>query len=102
MLHPVQDGACEVEHTDGRREMSRFPARISPHQPFMDVRALTHYPAGLRVRVEFENLGLRQAGARFRLEEPRPAADIQALHVAVVTETVERRVPFEFRDVTIR
>jgi hypothetical protein len=57
---------------------------------------------GLRVRVEFENVALRQGGGRFRLDDPRPAADIQALHVAVVTQTVERKVPFEFRDVTIR
>jgi hypothetical protein len=54
VLHPVGAGACEVEHTDGRRERSRFPERISPHQPFQDVRALTHHPGGLRVRVAFE------------------------------------------------
>ncbi|HEX7900316.1 MAG TPA: hypothetical protein VF950_21290 [Planctomycetota bacterium] len=54
VLHPVQEGPCEVEHTDGSRESSRFPERISPHPPFKNVRALTHFPGGLRVRVEFE------------------------------------------------
>jgi D-apionolactonase len=54
-LHPPRAGACEVEHTDGSREASRFPERISPQQPFKNVRALIHAPApGLRVRVDFE------------------------------------------------
>lgn len=54
VLHPVQAGACEVEHGDGTREASRFPERIAPHPPFKNVRSLTHFPAGLRVRTAFE------------------------------------------------
>ncbi len=58
VLHPVQGctgAACEVEHADGSRETSRFPARIAPRQPFRNVRALSHSPApGLRVRVAFD------------------------------------------------
>lgn len=58
VLHPIQGcagAACTIETTDGRRLESAFPARISPHQPFKNVRALSHTPApGLRVRIAFE------------------------------------------------
>lgn len=57
---------------------------------------------GLRVRVEFVNVRLQREAGVFRLEEPLRAADIQTFQLTVVTETVERRVPFEFRDVTVR
>ncbi len=58
VLHPVRGcagAAVEVEHGDGRRETSQFPELIAPHQPFRDVRALSHSPApGLRIRVAFD------------------------------------------------
>lgn len=45
VLHPV-DGVAgrpvKVEHTDGRVEVSTFPALIDPVQPFLDIRALSH------------------------------------------------------------
>ncbi len=59
----------EVEHVDGTNERARFPDRISPHQPFMDVRALTHRPLpGLRVRVRTE-------GETFEMEDHRNWSD---------------------------
>jgi hypothetical protein len=45
VLHPlkgVAGASVEVEHVDGSREKSKFPAIIDPVQPFMNVRALRH------------------------------------------------------------
>ncbi len=45
VLHPIEGVAgqpCTIEKTGGRREDSRFPNLISPHQPFFDVRAIRH------------------------------------------------------------
>jgi len=33
---------CSIEHGDGRRQETRFPQDISPHQPFRDIRAISH------------------------------------------------------------
>lgn len=45
VLHPIEEcagQACEVEHVDSSRERSLFPDLIAPHQPFVQVRALSH------------------------------------------------------------
>ena len=45
VLHPVDGVAgrpCLVEHVTGQTAQSAFPLAISPDQPFLDVRALTH------------------------------------------------------------
>ena len=44
VLHPmsVAGQTCAVEHVDGSQTDGVFPERISPHQPFMDIRAITH------------------------------------------------------------
>jgi hypothetical protein len=58
VLHPIAGCAgrpCTIEHTDGAVEASRFPAEISPHQPFHDVRAIRHeVAAGAWLEVRFE------------------------------------------------
>lgn len=58
VLHPIRECAgqwCEVEHAAGDIEQSRFPRLISPHQPFRDVRALSHTIArGIKATVRFE------------------------------------------------
>jgi hypothetical protein len=58
VLHPIAGCAgepCEVEHTDGRVEQTRFPADVAPHQPFHDVRAITHAPTpDVRLEVRFD------------------------------------------------
>lgn len=58
VLHPLRHAAgrpCAVEHTDGSVEPTAFPDLVSPHQPFKDVRAITHEPLpGVRVEVRFE------------------------------------------------
>ncbi len=72
LLHPLRECAgrsCEVEHLDGRVEQGHFPALISPHQPFTNIRAITHEPSpGLRVDTRFE-------GDVFEMEDHRNWTD---------------------------
>jgi D-apionolactonase len=45
VLHPLKGVAgfsVEIEHVDGKRVKSKFPAIIDPVQPFMNVRSLSH------------------------------------------------------------
>ena len=45
VLHPLNGVAglpVEVEHVDGKREKSKFPAIINPVQPFYAIRSLRH------------------------------------------------------------
>ncbi len=71
VLHPIAECAgrpCTVEHTDGSRESGAFPRAISPHQPFFDLRAITHGVAGVRAEVRFE-------GDVFEMEDQRNWTD---------------------------
>jgi len=56
--HPLRECAgkpCLVETDDGLLEWSRFPKFVSPHQPFLAVRALTHEVApGMHAEVRFD------------------------------------------------
>lgn len=46
---------CVVEGVDGGTERGEFPRHISPHQPFKEVRAISHEVLpGLHARVRFE------------------------------------------------
>lgn len=48
VLHPMAGFAgrrCDIVHTDGSTDSSSFPDRISPHQPFLDIAAMT-FPVG--------------------------------------------------------
>ncbi len=44
LLHPMSSsgGACRVSHVDGTTTSARFPVQISPHQPFVDITAISH------------------------------------------------------------
>jgi len=44
VLHPVTCAGrdCAIEKVDGSVEKGSFPELISPHQPFFDIRAITH------------------------------------------------------------
>jgi len=72
VLHPVKECAgkgCVVEKPDGSTEESRFPYYIAPHQPFLDVRALTWEVApGLAAEVRCE-------GDTFETEDQRNWTD---------------------------
>jgi D-apionolactonase len=91
VLHPVHGCAgepCTVETSDGLRVESRFPARIAPHQPFRNVRALSHSPApGLRVRVAFD-------GDVFETEDHRNWTDAS---FKTYSTPLDRPFPVEIR-----
>ncbi len=72
LLHPI-DGcaglACRIEHSEGDVEILAFPDLISPHQPFLDLRAMSHEPVdGLHVEARFE-------GEVFETEDQRNWSD---------------------------
>lgn len=72
VLHPIHECAgapCLVEHTDGSLTQGRFPDHIAPHQPFFDLRALTHEVApGVEAEV-------RLTGDVFEMEDQRNWTD---------------------------
>ncbi len=72
VLHPIRECAgrpCTIERTDASRIAGTFPDRISPHQPFKDVRAIIHEVLpGLRVEVRCE-------GDTFEMEDQRNWSD---------------------------
>jgi hypothetical protein len=55
--HPLRECAgqpCVVETADGAHERTQFPEFVSPHQPFLNLRAITHEVApGVRAEVRF-------------------------------------------------
>jgi hypothetical protein len=72
VLHPIVECAgkpCAVEKMDGTTEQGTFPRYISPHQPFKNIRAITHEVVpGIRAEVRFE-------GDIFEMEDQRNWTD---------------------------
>jgi hypothetical protein len=72
VLHPMSECAgqpCIVEHTNGTEEQGTFPDAVSPHQPFFDIRAITHEVIpGLQAEVRCE-------GDAFEMEDQRNWTD---------------------------
>jgi len=72
ILHPVREcagGPCTVEKVDGKVERGTFPKHISPHQPFMDMKAISHEVIpGVLAEVRF-------AGDIFEMEDQRNWTD---------------------------
>jgi D-apionolactonase len=72
VLHPIRECAgqpCKVEKTDGAVEQGIFPQFIAPHQPFMDMRAISHeVQPGVWAEVRF-------AGDVFEMEDQRNWTD---------------------------
>jgi hypothetical protein len=72
VLHPAEECAgreCIVETTDGDRLEQAFPALVSPHQPFRNVRAILHeVTPGVEVEVRME-------GETFETEDQRNWSD---------------------------
>jgi hypothetical protein len=73
VLHPAAECAgqgCVVESVDGRRLTGAFPRLVSPQQPFLDVRAITHEVApGVEAEV-------RMDGETFETEDQRNWSDV--------------------------
>ena len=72
VLHPIAECAgqpCVLTHTDGSHEQSTFPREIAPHQPFYDLRAITHEVApGVLAEIVF-------GGDVFETEDQRNWSD---------------------------
>jgi hypothetical protein len=72
VLHPAAACAgqpCVLETVGGQRVETEFPRLVSPHQPFLDVRALSHEVApGVEVEV-------RMDGDTFETEDQRNWSD---------------------------
>ena len=71
VLHPMlaAGSAVVVEHTDGTTTNAHLPTEISAHQPFVDMRSITHeLPGGGHARVRFE-------GEVFEMEDHRNWTD---------------------------
>jgi len=71
VLHPMSAAGadCSVQHMDGSTTDSQLPEEISPHQPFIDMQAITHtLPDGARCAVEF-------VGDTFEMEDHRNWTD---------------------------
>lgn len=72
LLHPMRECAgqsCRVERVDGTILQSAFPRYISPHQPFKQIKAISHRVAeDLEAEVHFE-------GEVFEMEDQRNWTD---------------------------
>jgi D-apionolactonase len=71
VLHPMNCAgkSCTVEHVDGTITEGIFPDHIAPHQPYFDIRAITHEAApGVKVEVRME-------GDTFEMEDQRNWTD---------------------------
>jgi hypothetical protein len=73
ILHPITEcagKAVTIEHVDKSTEQGAFPAKISPHQPFEEIRALSYEVAntGIRARLEMD-------GDTFEMEDQRNWSD---------------------------
>jgi hypothetical protein len=72
VLHPARECAgqsCEVRFVDGTSAPGTFPQWIAPHQPFKNLRAISHEAApGLRATISFE-------GDVFEMEDQRNWTD---------------------------
>lgn len=71
VLHPLDGVAgspATVTHSDGRREDTVFPRRISPGQPVFDIVAVEHVVHGVPVAIAF-------AGEVFEMEDQRNWSD---------------------------
>ncbi|MCA9191652.1 MAG: hypothetical protein KDB03_07820 [Planctomycetales bacterium] len=61
--------SCTVEHTNGSLTQSHFPYYISPHQPFSDIRAISH-------RMTNGNMvEVKMCGDTFEMEDQRNWTD---------------------------
>ena len=56
--HPLKDCVgkpCVLEAADGSLTQTQFPKLVAPHQPFLNVRSITHeVTPGVRVQVRFD------------------------------------------------
>jgi hypothetical protein len=72
VLHPIAEcagNACLIEHVDESQAVGEFPMRVSPHQPFKEIRAISHEVVpGVTARVHL-------MGDTFEMEDQRNWSD---------------------------
>jgi len=72
VLHPIKEcagKACTIEKAGGLKQSGKFPDAIAPHQPFLDMAAISHEVApGVTAEVRFE-------GDLFEMEDHRNWTD---------------------------
>jgi len=71
VLHPDSCAGlpCTIEHVDGTVTHGAFPILIAPHQPFLNIRAISYtHPSGIELRVVCE-------GDIFEMEDQRNWTD---------------------------
>ena len=70
VLHPLncKDRKITITHTNGSQTESRFPYHISPHQPFIDITAMSWKAGDLDCHIDF-------AGDIFETEDQRNWSD---------------------------
>ena len=72
VLHPIAEcagKACTIETGDGQTTRGNFPLLIAPHQPFLNMKSVSHQlPNGANVNVRFE-------GDLFEMEDHRNWTD---------------------------
>ncbi len=72
VLHPTTACAgrpCQIQHVDGTTTDGAFPKFISPHQPFKNIRAITH---PVRTDIDFR---VTMLGETFEMEDQRNWTD---------------------------
>lgn len=71
VLHPMECAGlpCQIEHIDGSTTNHHFPIWISPHQPFKNIRSITHVVADETKAV------VRMEGSTFEMEDQRNWTD---------------------------
>ena len=85
ILHPMDCAGtpCTVSHVDGTVERGAFPSAIAPHQPFVDVAAITHQvQPGVQAEVRLD-------GDVFEMEDQRNWTD-----ASFKTYSTPLRLPF--------
>lgn len=75
VLHPLTlaGSACEIEHADGTRTQGQFPDHIAPHQPYLEIRAVTH-PVNID-GATVARAEVRMEGDIFEMEDQRNWSD---------------------------
>ncbi|MBN2807418.1 MAG: hypothetical protein JXR22_12245 [Prolixibacteraceae bacterium] len=71
VLHPVEEckgQPCKITHTNVDVEQGSFPAYISPHQPFKDIKDIQWAPKGINAALSF-------SGDIFEMEDQRNWTD---------------------------
>jgi hypothetical protein len=89
VLHPVGElpgRPCRIEQVDGEIVEGRFPESVAPHQPYKEIRAITHEV------VPGTSVEVRMSGETFEMEDQRNWTDAS---YKTYCRPLEKPFPFE-------